>query len=156
MHEMVYWRGHRALRLGRFSASQHVYHISTSTHLRQRLFTEFYAARAVARCLNNPDSLHRSDVLAWVVMPDHVHVLLRLGEGVLLSKVVNGVKGSAARAVNLTLQRAGPVWQRSFHDHAIRSEENLATVSRYIVENPIRAGLVRRLSDYPHWDAYWL
>jgi REP element-mobilizing transposase RayT len=49
-----------------------------------------------------------------------------------------------------------PVWQNGFHDHALRQEEDLAEVARYIVANPLRAGLVERLGDYPHWHAIWL
>jgi putative transposase len=149
-------RGHKALRIGRCSLSQHVYHVSTSTHLRQPLFADFYSARIVARCLNDRVSLGQSQLLAWVVMPDHIHLLVQLGEVGSLSRVVNRLKGSAARAVNLRLGRVGPVWQRAFHDHMLRKEEDLEPVGRYIVANPLRAGLVSRISDYPHWDAVWL
>jgi putative transposase len=48
------------------------------------------------------------------------------------------------------------VWQRGFYDRAIRKEEDLLAVARYIVANPLRAGLVSQLSDYPFWDAVWL
>jgi len=149
-------RGHRALRVGRYSMGRHVYHVSTSTHLRQPLFADFHAARAVVRCLNDRTSLEQSDLLAWVVMPDHIHLLLQLGESSSLSRLINRLKGSAARAVNLRLGRSGPVWQRAFHDHLLRKEEDLETVGRYIVANPLRAGLVPRISAYPHWDAVWL
>lgn len=135
---------------------RHVYHVSTSTHLRQMLFADFYVARVVARCLNAPASLEQSELLAWVVMPDRIHVLLQLSEAGSLSRVINRLKGSTARAVNLKLGRVGPVWQRAFHDHQLRREEDLETVGRYIVANPLRAGLVRRIADYPHWDAFWV
>jgi putative transposase len=150
------FRGHRALRVGRYSMGQHVYHVSTCTCRREPLFADFYAARIVAQCINDPPSLSQSRPLAWVVMPDHVHLLLQLGETASLSGVVNRVKGSAARAVNLRLGRSGPVWQRAFHDHQLRKEEDLEAVGRYIIANPLRAGLVQRLSEYPHWDAVWL
>ena len=52
--------------------------------------------------------------------------------------------------------RVSPVWQRGFYDHAIRREENLRNVARYIVANPLRAGLVQQIGDYPLWDAIWL
>jgi len=156
MARLDHLRGHRALRIGRYSMGCHVYHVSTSTHLRQPLFNDFRAARAVVRCLNNPASLGQAELLAWVVMPDHAHLLLQLGEFGSLPHVVNRLKGTSARAANLTLGRVGPVWQRAFHDHMLREEEDLETVGRYIVANPLRAGLVSRISDYPHWDAVWL
>ncbi len=93
--------------------------------------------------------------LAWVVMPDHVHWLVELGDCD-LEKLVLGVKSHTARNVNKSLGRSGQFWQRGFHDRAIRDEENLQSVARYIVANPIRAGLVRRVQDYPLRDAAWV
>lgn len=48
------------------------------------------------------------------------------------------------------------IWQAGFHDHAVRREEDLAGIARYIVANPLRAGLVDAIGDYPLWDALWL
>jgi len=57
----------------------------------------------------------------------------------------------------VTAHRIGRrIWQDGFHDHALRQEEDLAEVARYIVANPLRAGLVERVGDYSHWDAVWL
>jgi hypothetical protein len=52
-------------------------------------------------------------------------------------------------------KRPGPVWQPGYHDHALRREEDLVTVSRYLVANPLRAGLVAYIGNYPLWDAIW-
>ncbi|MNR61582.1 hypothetical protein D3C85_1833710 [compost metagenome] len=59
-------------------------------------------------------------------------------------------------ALNRSIGRDGPLWQHGFHDRAIRREEDLQAVARYIVANPLRAGLVERIGDYPLWDAVWL
>jgi REP element-mobilizing transposase RayT len=83
-------------------------------------------------------------------MPDHLHWLLVLGEGESLSQVVRRVKAVSSKR----LGRA--VWQKGFHDHALRREQDVRTVACYVVANPLRAGLVQRLGDYPHWDAMWL
>jgi len=57
----------------------------------------------------------------------------------------------------VTTSRLGqPVWQRGFHDHAVRREEDLQALARYVVANPVRAGLVQRTGLYPHWDAIWV
>jgi uncharacterized protein with ACT and thioredoxin-like domain len=48
------------------------------------------------------------------------------------------------------------IWQQDFHDHALRMEEDVKSVARYIVANPLRAGLVMKIGDYSHWDAKWL
>jgi len=96
-----------------------------------------------------------ADSLAWVVMPDHFHWLVTLRKGS-LGMLMRKVKSRSA----LSLMRLGhtpqQVWQKGYHDRAIRREEDLQSVARYIVANPLRAGLVQRIGDYPLWDAVWL
>jgi hypothetical protein len=48
------------------------------------------------------------------------------------------------------------VWQKGFYDRALRSDEDVAAVARYIVANPLRAGLVDSVREYPFWDAIWV
>jgi REP element-mobilizing transposase RayT len=89
-------------------------------------------------------------------MPDHLHWLFQLVDSRSLSTSVNAVKSFSARRINALTGSAGRVWQKGFHDHGIRRDEDLETIARYIVANPVRARLVRRIADYPHWDAIWL
>ena len=93
--------------------------------------------------------------LCWVVMPDHVHLLLQLAESG-LGQVVRRLKARSALQLNRAIGRSGRFWAPGFHDHALRREENLISVARYIVGNPLRARLVERLGDYPYWNAAWL
>ncbi len=95
-------------------------------------------------------------MLAWVLMPDHAHWLLQLGEEDALEKVVTNLKTASARAANRALGRQGSVWSRAFHDHALRNDECANMVARYIIENPVRAGLVVCVTDYPYWNAWFL
>ncbi len=94
--------------------------------------------------------------MAWVLMPDHAHWLLQLGERESLASVVNRLKAGSARAANTVLGRGGSLWSRAYHDHAVRSDEDVRAVARYIIANPIRAGLVQHVGDYPFWNAIWL
>jgi len=89
-------------------------------------------------------------------MPDHFHWLMEQGDSSKLSTTVRNVKAHSARKINRSLKRTGPLWQPGFYDRAIRREEDIAAVARYIVANPLRAGLVDRIGDYPLWDAVWL
>jgi REP element-mobilizing transposase RayT len=66
------------------------------------------------------------------------------------------VKSGAARQVNALRGSLQRVWQRGFYDRAVRKEDDLVDMARYIVANPLRAGLVRSIKCYPHWDAIWL
>ncbi len=95
-------------------------------------------------------------MLAWVLMPDHAHWLFELDSNTTLSNVVNRLKSASARRLNRRLDRRGPVWAQAFHDRAVREEDDLKTMARYLVANPLRAGLVERLGEYPFWDAVWL
>jgi REP element-mobilizing transposase RayT len=102
-----------------------------------------------------------AETLAFVVMPDHFHWLFSLGPHITLERLMNSVKGYSAKEINLVLQRTNPksrrsVWQRGYHDHALRKDEEIIETARYIVANPLRAGLVDKLGDYPLWDAKWL
>jgi putative transposase len=147
--------GTSALRHGRYSAPNHVYHVTTCTYMRRAVLTSFCAARTVIDQFRREEESGRAETIAFVVMPDHFHWLLRLSGRHSLSHTVNNVKSFSARQINLQRRRSGPIWQRGFHDHGIRREEDLAATARYIVANPLRAGLVDSLGDYPHWDAIW-
>lgn len=89
-------------------------------------------------------------------MPDHAHWLLQLGEAEGLEALVSRLKGASACQANATLSRHGAVWQRGFYDRALRSDEDMVVVARYIIANPLRSGLVERIGDYPYWNAAWL
>ena len=95
-------------------------------------------------------------MLAWVLMPDHAHWLLQLGENDTLAGIVTRLKCASARSTNRALGRRGAVWGRAFHEHALRDERKLLMTARYLVANPLRAGLVSRLGEYPFWDSIWL
>ena len=144
------------LRHGRVSIPGQVYFITTVTHEREPLFRDFARARLVVGELRRLNDCALVTSLAWVVMPDHLHWLLALGHNHSISIVAKMLKGRTATAINRGSARRGPVWQRAYYDHALRRDEDLASVARYIVANPLRADLVGKLGDYPHWDAVWL
>ncbi|MDQ8038567.1 MAG: transposase [Pedobacter sp.] len=137
------------LRLGRYSQRQQVYHITTVTRGRQPVFAEWRKGRIVVQNLMTLAKEGKADTLCYVVMPDHVHWLMELKQGN-LADAMQLLKGRCAHHL------AGQIWQPGFHDHALRHEEDMAELARYIVANPLRAGLVKRLGDYPLWDAIWL
>jgi REP element-mobilizing transposase RayT len=148
--------GQRALRKGRVSLPHQMYHVTTATVDRREFFRDFSVATAVANCCENKLLLGDAQMLAWVLMPDHVHWLLQLGAKDDLSSVVNRLKSASSRRANKILGQKGAIWQKSFHDHALRAEEDVRAIARYIVANPLRAGLVDNVHNYPFWDAIWL
>jgi REP element-mobilizing transposase RayT len=148
--------GHRALRKGRVSVPNGIYHLTISTAGHVPVFADPSAATAACRCFHDPALLPGARMLAWVLMPDHAHWLLQLGETEPLRRVVARLKTISAERVNECKGRAGPVWSRAYHDRALRDDEDTATVARYIIANPLRAGLAPRVGDYPYWNATWL
>lgn len=83
-------------------------------------------------------------------MPDHLHAMILLGEKESLSLVVQRVKSLIAARVNQCHGTSQAVWQHGFHDHALTAPENIADFARYLVNNPVQAGLVENSGDYPH------
>jgi len=146
--------GHR-LRTGRVSETGRVYLVTTVVQDRRRLFVDWDRGCACARVLHEFPAVAPLRTLAWVIMPDHVHWLFSLESG-LLSEAIRRFKSYSARNVNAVDGVAGAVWQRGYHDHAVRREEDLRALARYVIGNPVRAGLCERAVDYPLWDAVWL
>ncbi len=90
----------------------------------------------------------RYRLLAWCVMPNHVHALIETCEGHPLSQVVHSWKSYTAKQINSLLERDGPVWHVDYFDRYIRDDLHLAAVIRYIEDNPVAAGLVERAEQW--------
>jgi len=141
---------------GRYSRAEHFYHITFCTHKKKPWFDNLYCGRIVVQQIKR---LHEQGVInsiAWVIMPDHVHCLFQLKDISELSAAIKKLKASSALEINKHMSHKGAVWQRGYYDHTVRKEENIQQISRYIVANPLRAGLVENIGDYSLWDAVWL
>ena len=126
------------------------YFFTVVTHERQTWLDQPWALTTLGDVMRRVREQRPFENLAMVLMPDHLHWLMQLGEGIDLPQCMGGVKSISAR------QLGTPLWQKGFHDHAVRKEEDLPALARYVVANPVRAGLVKRVSEYPHWDAIWV
>ena len=143
------------LRRGRYSEPGRVYLLTTVTQQRRPLFLDFRHARTVIRHLRLAEQEGSCRSLAWVVMPDHVHWLIELKDET-LSTLMRGFKARSSIVLRKTGALSAPVWQAGYHDRALRREEDVVMAARYIIANPLRAGLVDKVGDYPHWDAVWV
>ncbi|WP_447786595.1 REP-associated tyrosine transposase [Stenotrophomonas bentonitica] len=132
------------LQRGRVSAVGALYILTTVTHHRRPWFEVPENAHAVIEAIRHVERSGRSRTHAWVVMPDHVHWLIELRSGT-LATCMNIFKSRSSR-----LMGGDRVWQRGYHDHALRREESLLQAARYIVANPLRAGLAEQAGEYPH------
>jgi len=87
-------------------------------------------------------------------MPDHVHFVIALGTSS-LAQLVHSFKSFTANKINGLLGRSGQFWQEQYHDHAIRKDEVLNDIVFYMLNNPVRAGLVKDFHDWPFWYCRW-
>ncbi len=94
----------------------------------------------------------RYRLLAWCVMPNHVHVLMEQVEGHSLAAVIHTWKSYTANQINKTLQRRGAVWAREYFDRFMRNEAQLGATIEYIENNPVAAGLVARAREW-RWSS---
>ena len=106
--------------------------------------------------LLNFDSM-RYRLLAWVVMPNHVHVLFELVEGWTIAKIVAAWKKFTARRIcddqrDSGGRPGGPVWHREYWDRYIRDERHFKRAVEYIDSNPVKAGLVGRAESW-RWSS---
>jgi REP element-mobilizing transposase RayT len=101
------------------------------------------------------DNGAKFDLRVAVVMPDHVHMIFTPLVNQLameihsLAEIMDAIKGASAHRINKILGRKGRVWQAESFDHVLRSSENLDAKIAYLLENPVRAGLVEEWADYP-------
>jgi len=140
---------------GRCSEPNRAYFITVVTHNREPFFNNLYSARDLVNSIRGIHDNGSVVSLSWVIMPDHLHWLVQLTDKN-LPFVLNQLKGSSSRKINIRLKRTGALWQKSYYDRAIRDNQDIKEVARYIVANPLRSGLVESIGDYPHWDAVWI
>jgi putative transposase len=141
--------------------------VTINTEGRRSWLTESAVAKHCIEELGAACARYDFDLLAYCVMPDHMHVLVSGEGGSDLIGLVHRFKqqtgywfrnraaaGGLKASPTLPSDRP-PLWQKSFYDHVLRQDEDVGDVIRYILENPVRAGLVREAREYPFvWSAY--
>ena len=108
-------------------------------------------ARLVENALLHFDG-QRYRLLAWVIMPNHIHVLIETREDWPMSRLIRSWKTWTSRHANATLGLTGAFWQREYHDRFIRDADHYAAVTHYIENNPVKARLCARAEDWP-WSS---
>ncbi|MDQ3813035.1 MAG: transposase [Armatimonadota bacterium] len=112
------------------------------------------AARVVENALLHFDG-ERYRLLAWTVMPNHVHALIETVDGHRLDAIFHSWKSYTANQINRLFARRGALWQPECFDRFIRSEQHLMFAINYIENNPVQAGLVTRAEEWPFGSAFY-
>ena len=152
---MPYFSNGSQLLKGRYSEQGRIYLLTTVTEQRRPIFSDFHIGRLMVSQMRQAHDQGIVDSIAWVVMPDHCHWLFELRQKT-LGELMCRIKSRSSVTVNNASQSSGRLWQKGYHDRALRREDDLKATARHIVQNPIRAGLATRIGDYPLWDACWM
>ena len=129
-------------------AGFHRYFLTFCTDARHKVFTNMAVVACVREQIMSAARSRGFAILAYVFMPDHVHLLVEgKTEDADMKSFVNLAKQKSGYAYSQTRHRR--LWQPSYYDRVLRDEEDTWDVIRYIVTNPVRAKLVEDFAQYP-------
>jgi len=126
------------------------YHICNRGAARGRLFFKPANYEHCLRLLKRYRSRYGATVIAYCLMPNHYHLLLRQETDTPLSRLINTVFNAYVQAVNIQENRSGALFEGRFRHACVEKERYLVHVCRYIHLNPVRAKLVRRAEEWPY------
>jgi putative transposase len=127
--------------------------ITTVTQSREPFFVKPAAARMLIGEIDYARRELGFALLAFVVMPDHLHMLLVPSSNLALSVIVQTIKGRFARRWNLARHARGKVWQASYFESGVRTQAQLGRWISYIDLNPVEAGIAQDAALYPYSSA---
>jgi putative transposase len=130
----------------------HRYFLTICTHQRRPLFSDSATIDLVTAQISHTAKEQGFEIPAYCFMQDHVHLLaIGADENADLTSFVRLMKQRAAW--RFARARCGKLWQEGYFDRVLRNEESTLDVVRYILGNPVRAGLVNSPADYPYWGS---
>jgi len=137
-----------------YETSSQIFSITICTQDRRPLFQNETWGKNLLDSLKRGPLEKQTEQYAWCLMPDHLHLLIASREGN-ISDILNAWKSYTAHLLKKEGLK-GTCWQRGFYDHALRKEEDIQKVADYIVNNPVRKGLVENWRDYPFSWHRWM
>ena len=139
----------RLRRLERLFERNPIYFVTANTKDRAKILGTPTVHKGLQRFAESgPD--HGAWLGAYVLMPDHVHAFVALDDRkILLSAWAKSLKNAISRALRQSAIES-PHWQKGFFDHVLRSAESYSQKWHYVLQNPVRAGLVSRWEDWPY------
>ena len=123
--------------------------MTTKTGMGRHLLQSDRSAAVLVDVLRSCVAAGRFRVIDFVIMPDHVHLLISVGPGISIERAMQFIKGGFSYRLRRDLGCMGEVWQRGFSDVRVEGEESLRRHREYIAQNPVRAGLVREGEEFP-------
>jgi REP element-mobilizing transposase RayT len=142
-----------ATNIERFGLEGDCFHVTAATRKRQAIFIDPESAQVVLDALQFIRR-QRAYLLAYALMPDHLHLLVVPRAPFSLSSVMQTIKGYSSRRLNQMRGTGRAIWQQSYYDRIIRDEVQLVTTAEYIEHNPVAAGVVENAGDYTWCSAH--
>ena len=144
----------RKVELKRFHVAGSLYFITSVVENHEPVFVDENCVRPLLSALNEYAKKCYVQIIAFVVLPDHLHLLIcPKSQNPTISAFMKSVKGRSAIEINKIKGRKGRLWQHQFIDHIIRSNEDYRSHIEYIHYNPIKHGLCDNPEDY-RWSSY--
>lgn len=130
-----------------YSTPGMIAHVIIGTEKKKGYFENHVFAKAICKLITDTAKEKGNKLYAYCVMPDHIHILIESSKNCSIIEYVRLVKGRFSKFCR------DNEWdihlQRSFYDHLVRKEEDIEKLSGYIAGNPVRAGIVSSIGEYP-------
>jgi len=150
----------------RFYLKEHCYFVTSTIIGNVPVFSDEENARVLVNCMYNFRKQGRYLLLAFVVMPTHFHALLVPNGKYNISQIMHSIKRSSSRLLTLGGKKLGSIWLPSFYEHVIRNKKDFNEKFKYLLANPVKAGLVAKPEEYQFssakpvyetdFDKYWV
>jgi putative transposase len=128
--------------------------VTTGTSMGKRLLQSERNAGLLIDVLRSLVLERQFDLHDFVVMPDHLHALLTVHDGMTVEKAMQLIKGRFSHRLSHELGYNGEVWHRGFTESQVTTDSSLQTYRDYIAQNPVKAGLAESIDEFPFCFRY--
>ena len=131
-----------------------MFFVTTNTSMGRRLLQSERNATLLIDVLRSNVAIGKFQLHNFVIMPDHLHLLMTLQGDVTIEKAMQLINGGFSYRLKREFEYQGEVWQRGFSDVRIRDGQSFSKHRAYIVQNPVKAGLVDSAEQWPYCYSY--
>ncbi|MCI0330854.1 MAG: transposase [candidate division Zixibacteria bacterium] len=143
----------KSSKLQRYEPEGYPVFITTSIFQKKPIFEDPSHCQALSTLIFDLRDEHNVKVLSFVIMPDHMHLVLFAQKQKEISRYMQALKRRSARIINFARKSQGSVWLHRYFDRALRSERELKNAIEYVHYNPVKAGMVSEPDGYPYSSA---
>lgn len=144
--------------MGRYARITHpelIYHVIKRGNNKQVIFADNEDYQHYLNTIQRYKKKYGFKLFAFCLMTNHAHLLIKVGQEGTISRIMQSITVAHTRYYNFSYQRCGHVWQGRFHSPIVSEDNYMLNVMKYIEQNPLRAGMVKRVGDY-RWSSYLL